>query len=110
MVARFTTTCIIQSLSPLMFEPRSWRGVLDGTLCDKVCQSVATGRWFSPGVSVSSTNKTDPHEILLKVALININQTQTCIASALYLNNSGDIKITEVIVTLRCTNCIYLLV
>jgi hypothetical protein len=39
------------------------------TLCDKVCQWLATGRWFSP---VSSTNKTDHHditEILLKVAL-----------------------------------------
>ena len=33
-----------------------------------------TGRWFSPGTSVSSTNKVDDHdihvtEILLKVAL-----------------------------------------
>jgi hypothetical protein len=35
-------------------------------------------RWFSPGVPVSSTNKTDRHditEILLKVALSTINQT-----------------------------------
>jgi len=24
------------------------RGVLDTTLCDKVCQSLATGQWFSP--------------------------------------------------------------
>jgi hypothetical protein len=34
-----------------------------------------TGRWFSPGTPVSSTNKTDHHniaEILLKVAL-NLN-------------------------------------
>ena len=48
------------------------RGVLDTTLCDKVCQWLAAGRWFSPGISVSSTNKTDRHdiiEILLKVAL-----------------------------------------
>jgi len=38
-------------------------------LGDKVCQWLAAGRWFSP---VSSTNKTDRHditEILLKVAL-----------------------------------------
>jgi len=28
-----------QCLSPsCKFEPRSWRGVLDTTLCDKVCQ------------------------------------------------------------------------
>jgi hypothetical protein len=36
------------------------------------CQSLATGRWFSPWTPVSSTNKIDRHditEILLKVAL-----------------------------------------
>jgi len=47
------------------------RGVLDATLCDKVCQWLATGRGFSPGTPVSSNNKTDRHdvtEILLKVA------------------------------------------
>ena len=27
------------------------RGVLDTTLCDKVCQWLATGLWFSPSVS-----------------------------------------------------------
>ena len=50
------------------------------TLCDKVCQWLATGRWFSPGPPVSSTNKTDCHnitEILLKVALNTIKQTKT---------------------------------
>jgi hypothetical protein len=44
-------------------------------LCDKVCQSLATGQWFSPGTIVSSTNKTNRHdiaEILLKVALSTI--------------------------------------
>ena len=49
----------------------------DSTLCDKVCQWLATGQWFSPGTPVSSTNKTDRHditEILLKVALNTINQ------------------------------------
>jgi hypothetical protein len=54
----------------------SWRGVLDTTLCEKVCQWLATRRWFSLGTPVSSTNKTDCHnitEILLKVALITIN-------------------------------------
>ena len=57
------------------FELRSWRGVLDITSCDKVCEWLATGRWFSP---VSSTSKTDHHditEILLKVALNTISQT-----------------------------------
>jgi 5'-3' exonuclease len=49
-----------------------WRGVLDTTLCDWVCEWFATGLSFSPGTPVSSTNKTDLHiltEILLKVAL-----------------------------------------
>jgi hypothetical protein len=46
-----------------------------GTL-DKVCESLATGQWFSPDILVSSTNKTDRHditEILLKMALSTIN-------------------------------------
>jgi hypothetical protein len=48
------------------------------TWCDKVCHCLATGRWFSPGPSVSATNKTDRHdiiEILLKVALNTTEQT-----------------------------------
>ena len=52
------------------------RGVLDTTLCDKVCQWLATGQWFSLGAPVSSTKKTDCHdiaEILLKVVLKHHN-------------------------------------
>ena len=47
-----------QCLSPLKLwvRTRSWRGVLDTTLCDHVCQWLATGWWFSP---VSSTNKSE---------------------------------------------------
>jgi hypothetical protein len=55
------------------------RGVLDTTLCDKVRQLLATDRWFSPGTSVSSINKTDRQfitEILLKVALNTITLTR----------------------------------
>ena len=40
-----------------------------------VCQWLAADQWFSPGTTVSSTNKTDHHniaEILLKVALNSI--------------------------------------
>ena len=72
-VVGFTTTMYLcnQCLSP----PKLWvriqlrRGVLDTTLCDKVCQ------WFSPDTLVSSTNNTDCHditEILLKVVLNTI--------------------------------------
>jgi hypothetical protein len=39
------------------------RGVLDTTLCDKVCQRLMTGRWFSLGTLSSSTNKTELHDI-----------------------------------------------
>ena len=54
------------------------QGVLDTTLNDKVCHWLTTGLWFSPGTLVSSTNKTDCHnitEILLKVALNTITLT-----------------------------------
>ena len=47
------------------------------TLCNKVWQWLATGRWFSTGPPVSSTNKTERHditEILLKVPLNTIKQ------------------------------------
>ena len=54
-----------------------WRDVLDITLCDKFHQWLATDRWFSPSTPLSSTDKTasrqDITEILLKVALNNIN-------------------------------------
>jgi uncharacterized surface protein with fasciclin (FAS1) repeats len=41
----------------------TWRGVLDTTLCNKVCQLLSTCRWFSLGTPVFSTNKTDLHDI-----------------------------------------------
>ena len=66
-----------QCQSPLMLWVRIplKRGVLDTTLCDKVCQWLVAGRWFSPCTDVSFTNKTDRHDIaaiLLKVALDTI--------------------------------------
>ena len=66
-----------QCLPPLLFRI-SIRARCT-TLCDKVYQWLVTGRWFSPGPSVSSTNKTDRHditEILVKVALNTIKQTK----------------------------------
>ena len=73
------TICAISAYhhSSCEFEPHSGRGVLDTMLCDNVCQWLATGPWFSQSTLVSSTNKTDCHditEILLKVALNTINQ------------------------------------
>ena len=77
MVVGFITTCAFSAYHHLRCEFESWWGVLDTTLCDKVCQWLATGLWFSPGTPVSSTNKIDHHditEILLKIALNTINQ------------------------------------
>jgi hypothetical protein len=54
-----------------------WCDVLD-TTCYEVCQWLTAGRWFSPGTLVSSTNKSERHdiaEILLKVALYIITLT-----------------------------------
>ena len=67
-------------LSPLKLWVQTplLQGVFDSTLREKVCQWLVTGRWFSQGTSVSSTNKADFHditEILLNVALNTINQT-----------------------------------
>jgi hypothetical protein len=53
------------------------RGVLNTSICDQVSQWLATGQWFSQGTLVSSTNKTDRHditEILLKVVLKKLNK------------------------------------
>ena len=53
-------------------SPYHHSGALDPTVCDLVCQWVATGQWFSSVPPVSSTNKADRHDldvILLKVAL-----------------------------------------
>ena len=60
------------------FESQSRRGCT--TLCDRVCRWLPTDRWFSPGPPVSSTNKTDHHDItemLLKVPLNTIKPNQT---------------------------------
>ena len=56
-------------------------------LCDKVCHWLATGRWFSTGTLISSTNKTDRHDItdtLLKTAWNKINITPICIVYSKY--------------------------
>jgi hypothetical protein len=73
----FTTIDAISAyhLNSTEYESRSWRGVLNITLCDKVCQWLAIAWWFSSDTPVSFTSKTDHHdiaEILLKVALNTI--------------------------------------
>jgi hypothetical protein len=73
------------------------RCVLDTTLCDEVCQWLAAGLLFSPSIPISSTNKTDRHDItdiLLKVVVNTINQA-TNHTSIMYLKT-------------RCIDGIYL--
>jgi hypothetical protein len=82
MVVGFTTTYAIGAYHHWCceFESCSGRGVLNTSLCDKVCQWLVTDLWFSSGTAVSSTNKTDCHDIakiLLKVALSTIKPNQT---------------------------------
>ena len=67
-----------QSPLTLLIRIPLMRCILNTTLCDKVCQWLAAGQWFSPGTPVSSTNKTDHHditEILLKVVWNTIKPT-----------------------------------
>jgi hypothetical protein len=44
------------------------------TLCDKVCQWIAKGRWFSPGLPFSSTNSL---LLLLNASYLWFDQTRT---------------------------------
>jgi hypothetical protein len=65
MVVGFTTTCAISAYRhwSCEFKYRLWCGVLDTTLCDKVCHLLATGRLFSLDTPVSSINNTDLNDI-----------------------------------------------
>ena len=66
--------CLSQLMLWVWISIRAWCT----TLCDKVCQWLATGWWFSPGPPFSSTNKTDCRDItkiVLKVALKTNKQT-----------------------------------
>jgi hypothetical protein len=78
MLVGFTITCVISATKVVSSNPNWLQGVFNTTLCDTVCQWLATGWWLSRGTPVSSINKIDHHdmtEILLKVTLSTINQT-----------------------------------
>ena len=80
-----------QCLSQLMLWVRISIMTRCTTLCDKVCQWLAIGQWFSSGPPVFSTNKTDRHditEILLKVALNTIKQTLFYESLPKFINSS----------------------
>ena len=57
----------------------SWKTPMYTTLCDKVCQWLATGQWFSPISFINKTDHRDITEILLKVALNTITLTSNLV-------------------------------
>ena len=63
-------------LSPLMLWVRISIRSRCTTLCDKVCQWLATDRWFSPGSPISSTYKTDRHDITVIMLQVALNSTK----------------------------------
>jgi hypothetical protein len=73
-------------------ESCSWRGLLDSTLCDKVCQWFEVVQWFSPGTPVSSTNKIDRHDI----TGILLTVTLSIITHHLYLIIIWSMKIMKI--------------
>ena len=98
MVVGFTTTYAISAYHHWCceFESRSGRGVQHNV---KVCQWLATGWWFSLGPPVSSTNKTDRHditEILLKVALNTIKQNKLFILVLTYCLSFHSLSILKI--------------
>ena len=66
--------------SPLMLWVRIPLSARCTTLCDKVCQWLATGLWFYPGTPISFYNNYDHPdiiEILFKVTLNTIKPTKS---------------------------------
>ena len=64
----------------ILIQGRGCRGrdgmvVGSTTICDKVCQLLATGRWFPLGPPASSTNITDRHDIT-EILLNIFNEVQ----------------------------------
>jgi hypothetical protein len=74
--SRFDCKCKIlysnKGIKLCVWIPLRW-GVVNTTFCDKVCQWLATGRWFSPPIKLTATIT----EILLKVASNTITLTLT---------------------------------
>jgi len=56
MVVGFTTTCAISVYHHQFseFDPCSWRGVLNTTLCNKDCHWLVAGRWFPPPIKLTA--------------------------------------------------------
>ena len=76
-----------QCRSPLTlcFQIPLRQGVLDTTLCDKVCQWLVAGWWFSPCTPVSSTNKTDCNNITFFFNIKNLSIPKWNVPVLLYI-------------------------
>ena len=88
MVVGLITTYAISAYHHYSYE-FEWLGVLDTTLCNKICQGFATGLCF---YSVSSTNKIDHHnitEIMLKVGVKHHNPNPKLFT---YINENKNMK------------------
>jgi hypothetical protein len=57
-----TCTCVPITTNVVSSNPSG-----NTTFCDKVCQWLVTGQWFSPGTVDSSTNKTESQYSLYNV-------------------------------------------
>ena len=93
-----------QCLSPPMLWVRISIRARCTTLCDKVYQWLATGQWFSLGPPVSSTNKSDRHditEILLKVTLNTIKQTNKHCSSIYFLAHLEQRSMWGIVISLH---------
>jgi hypothetical protein len=113
MVVRFTAIYAISAYHHWCCEFKSRTVSRCTKLCDKVCKWLATGQWFSPGPSVSSTNKTDRHditEILLKLALNTFKQTnkqyfsETYFYSVALIDFTFTIKSVSTVSSFTCTD------
>jgi hypothetical protein len=101
-----------QCISPLMLCVRISIRARCTTLCDKVCQWLATDQWFSPGPPVSSSNKTDRHditEILLKwiFVLSSITGISSSVISVLSHKSLHTIHIVTLgtkVKSIKCNN------
>jgi hypothetical protein len=89
-------------IAPIRLYFYFWRDVLDTTLCDKVYHWLATGRWFSPGLPVSITNKIDRHDIAEILFIVVLNIVTLLVWECLEWNNKIYLFIKKY--SLTCAN------